>query len=859
MAHRRQANNVARQHESAPLDFRTIFESAPSALLVLAADPPRFTIVAVSNAYLDATMTAREAILGRPVFDVFPDNPADPSATGAKNLSASLRAAVEKKTADTMAVQKYDIRRPTGEFEERYWSPVNTPVLDADGRVTHVIHRVEDVTEFVHVAQRERAAGVEAREQKRRAERFEAEVLAGAQELHAANTRLIEANRAAERARRDAESANQAKTIFVTNVSHEFRTPLTLLLGPLEELLEQRTLPEAVHQTLDVAHRNGLRLLKLVNTLLDLARIETGQTAGVFEASDLAELTNEATSAFRPVIERAGLQLRFDVPPSAEPIYVDRGMWEKIVLNLLSNAFKHTFAGEISVSLEINDRAVLRVRDTGTGIPADELPYIFDRFHRVPHARSRSHEGTGIGLALVKELAELHGGTVEATSSVGQGSVFTVSIPRGVAHLPAVHIRAGETDADESRVAAAAFVEEAARWPKTASAPFTPASTDGAARPTILIAEDNADMRQYLVHLLGDSYDVDVAPDASTTLGKIRERLPDLVLSDVMMPGLDGIELLRAVREHPETRAVPVILLSARAGEESRIEGLEAGADDYIVKPFTARELLTRIRTSLNLVRIRRQLSQVQGESDAKTKFLATMSHELRTPINATLGYLELLELELQGPISEAQREAIHRIQYNQRHLLELISEILDLSRLEAGRVEYDIRAVNINDVIASVARMIEPQAQKKSIEFVATPCSSGNGVVPVEIRADAARLRQILLNLLSNAIKFTEPGGRITVHCNITDVSVAVVVTDTGPGIAPDLLESIFEPFVQVGRSLASRGEGTGLGLPISRELATGMGGSLTVSSTVGVGSTFTLQLPINTTLARRAPDVQV
>jgi signal transduction histidine kinase len=849
-------NVVPGESNSANPDFRTLFEAAPGAFVVLNPDAPRFTIVAASDVYLRATMTRREDILGRGIFEVFPGNPGDPDATGVHNLLISLQTVVRTKVTDPMAVQKYDIRRPNGEFEERYWSPVNSPVFDASGRLTQIIHRVEDVTEFVRANQREQAAGAEAAE-RRRAEQMQMQidVYTRAQEVQEANRRRLAATDAAERARHDAETANQAKTVFLSNVTHEFRTPLTLLLGPIEELLQQHELTTEMREQLDMAYRNGLRLLRLVNSLLDVARIEAGHTEALFEATDVARLTGEIAKSFRPAIEKAGIRFVVDAPPLPAALYVDRAMWEKIVLNLLSNAFKHTFAGEISVRLKmVGDQAELEVTDSGVGIPAEELPHIFERFQRVPNSRSRTHEGTGIGLALVKEFVELHHGTVRVSSAQGRGTTFTVCIPQGTEHLATVHIRAGETDEDDMRSKAAApFVDEAARWTPRDSqpaAPAPPAADDGdttadealAPRPFVLVVDDNSDMREYIVRLLEPWCEVGAAADGRAALASLETHAPDLIVADVMMPGVDGLALLSAIRADQRTRGIPVILLSARAGEEARVEGLESGADDYLVKPFTTKELIARVRNTAALVRMRRELARAQLESEAKTQFVTTMSHELRTPINATLGYLELIEMGLQGPVSEKQKESIHRVQMNQRHLLDLINQILDLGRLRSGHTQFDVRAIPVDDVLASAAEMIEAQAQRKGIAFDASSCRDGEVRVAC---ADPSKLKQILLNLLGNAVKFTPSGGRITVLCESEPDAIAISVHNTGDGIPADRIEAIFEPFVQVGRSATEQREGSGLGLAISRALAEGMGAALDVTSAVGEGATFTIRMP--------------
>jgi signal transduction histidine kinase/DNA-binding response OmpR family regulator len=410
---------------------------------------------------------------------------------------------------------------------------------------------------------------------------------------------------------------DRAKTTFFSNVSHEFRTPLTLMLGPLEDVLaDAAALPEAQRGPLQVAHRNALRLLKLVNSLLDFSRIEAGRTEASFEPTDLAVVTADLASNFRSACERAALDFRVDCPPLRGPVHIDRDMWEKIVLNLLSNAFKFTLAGGITVSLRDSAAgAELLVRDTGIGIPAHELPRIFERFHRIEGQRGRTHEGTGIGLALVDELVRQHGGRIQASSTPGQGTEFRVLIPFGTAHLPQDRIQ-GPRNLPTNAVSAGAFVEEALRWLPEASvdrrsearqseASFAPVQ----GRPRIVLADDNADMRGYVSRILRQAgYVVETVADGEAALAASRQGPPpDLVLTDVMMPGLDGFGLLRALRADPAMEGVLVILLSARAGEEARVEGLAAGADDYLVKPFSARELRARIDGAIDLARQRRE------------------------------------------------------------------------------------------------------------------------------------------------------------------------------------------------------------------------------------------------------------
>ncbi|WP_138506502.1 ATP-binding protein [Nostoc sp. PA-18-2419] len=438
---------------------------------------------------------------------------------------------------------------------------------------------------------------------------------------------------------------DRAKTVFFSNVSHEFRTPLTLMLGPLEETLANcaNLLPANEQEQLKMVQRNGMRLLKLVNSLLDFSRIEVGRVQASYEPTDLTIFTAELASVFRSAIERAGMQLSVNCPPLPAPVYVDRQMWEKIVFNLLSNAFKFTLAGEILVNLHWveNDASAfveLSVQDTGIGIPAIEIPHLFERFHRVKGAQGRTFEGSGIGLSLVQELVKMHGGTVQVTSVLGAGSCFTVSIPTGYTHLPPDRIGATRS-LTSTALGAAPYLEEALRWlpeentgdkgtreefsQSLISNPDYPLSSSKASPSSIsriLLADDNADMRDYVKRLLSQHYEVEAVPDGLAALDSVRRRLPDLVLTDVMMPLLDGFGLLQALRADPQTRKVPIILLSARAGEEAWAGGLEAGADDYLIKPFSARELLVRVEAAIKMARLRQQAMEREQELRIETE-----------------------------------------------------------------------------------------------------------------------------------------------------------------------------------------------------------------------------------------------
>jgi PAS domain S-box-containing protein len=447
--------------------------------------------------------------------------------------------------------------------------------------------------------------------------------------------------------RRRAESLaalDRAKTAFFSNISHELRTPLTLILGPLDELRARGTDPTTVSLSeLELVHRNAVRLLKLVNTLLEFSRIEAGRVKACYEPVKLGEATAEIASAFRSAMERAGLQfdVRCEEPRGA--MYVDKQMWEKIILNLLSNALKFTHAGRVSLLLTENDGiGELRVQDTGVGIPATEMPHLFERFHRIEGTHGRTNEGTGIGLALVQELVKLHGGTIRAQSELGRGSEFVVTIPAGSAHLPQDHILTGP-GVSARQPDRQPFVDEAMAWfpedlsqssrqPKSVSKPLSAAPISALApQSRILLVEDNADMRQYLRRLLSEEgYGVDLAPDGVAALDCVKETPPDLILSDVMLPRMDGIALVRRLREDRALTEVPIVLLSARADEDFRLEALEAGANDYLIKPFQRRELLSRIKLHLELNRRRRDSASL-AKAPADVSLMGTWDVNMLT------------------------------------------------------------------------------------------------------------------------------------------------------------------------------------------------------------------------------------
>ena len=787
---------------------------------------------------------------------------------------------------------------------------------------------------------------------------------------------------------------DSAKTAFFSNVSHEFRTPITLMLGPLEDALadHQAPLPPEQRERVDAAFRNSLRLLKLVNTLLDFSRLEAGRVRARFEPVDLAAFTQELASSFRSACERAGIALELRCPPLPRPVYVDRDMWEKIVLNLVSNAFKFTMEGTIQVRLQAREGGVeLCVSDTGTGIPAQEMPHIFERFHRVLGTHARSMEGTGIGLALVQELVRLHGGNIHAESVLGSGSSFIVRLPFGPAQLPAEQI-GGERVIAPTAIGARPFVEEALRWlPRRASPnaapellpvpaePIVPAREIPAVgeegirtRPLVVCADDNADLRRYVARLLAPLYDVIAVADGEQALEMALIYRPDLVVADVMMPQMSGVALLKALRACLRTATIPVVLLSARAGEEAKIEGLDAGADDYLEKPFSARELIARVRSQLALSFVRRahereredfhtlfmqapnvflilrgpeylvelanpaacrvlhraheellerplfeavpelegtsfrptldgvlrtgapyqgrevpstvhwrgegeakieyynyvfsplrsiegriegvlidafpvteevvarqEMGRLRAEAESanrmKDQFLAMLGHELRNPLAPMVMALQVMRLR--GGTSREQDILERQVS----HLTRLMDDLLDVSRITRGKIELRRRPLEISEAVAYAAETVTPLLTQRRHRLEIDVPAEG-----LMVLADPERLAQVLLNLLTNAAKYSEAGARIRVLARRRSGRIELCVRDEGVGIAPEMLEKVFDVFVQQPQTLDRSAGGLGLGLAIVRSLIEMHDGTVSARSAgPGQGSEFIIDLP--------------
>ena len=650
---------------------------------------------------------------------------------------------------------------------------------------------------------------------------------------------------------------DRSKTAFFSNVSHEFRTPLTLMLGPLEELLQQPVIHEepAIRESIASTYRNAQRLLKLVNNLLDFSRVEAGRVQAAFQPVNLPQLTADLSSSFRSIIEKAGMQLNVHCSTFTQQVYADQEMWEKIVLNLLSNAFKYTMEGTISVTLtQSTHHATLTVSDTGTGIPAKELPHMFERFHRVEQATGRTHEGSGIGLSLAHELVHLHGGTITVESEPGKGSCFTVQIPLGKSHLPVTQVSDMEKKVDTSFLQGAFLKEAEGLLDNTIDDETEETIQRTGALDTILVVDDNADMRQYLARLLEPHYIVTTAVNGADALSKIQLRHPSLILSDIMMPVMDGKGLLQRLKGNIHTASIPLIFLSARAGDEARVDGLEEGADDYLVKPFSAKELLTKIKAQILLsATLQQRTSDLKTANEALTRtnlelqdFAYISSHDLQEPLRKIQTFADMLMEQAGGDHSKGRY--LEKIMASANRMSTLITELLHYSRL--NKKADQLERISLSPIVQQVLNDFELVIQQKHAEIHVTELPELK-VIPVQIN-------QLFYNLIGNALKFNSEKPVIHISASLLtpdqqQQTIAeldsklryyeIKVQDNGIGFEQKYVSKIFTIFQRLVK--ASEYEGTGIGLTICRKIAENHQGLITAFSEPGIGSTFTVYLP--------------
>jgi signal transduction histidine kinase len=591
---------------------------------------------------------------------------------------------------------------------------------------------------------------------------------------------------------------------------------------------------------------------------LDFAKMEVKSMRIQYEPVDLASFTKELVSLFESAFAKGKIELIVDMPPLDEPVILDRDMWEKIVINLLSNALKYTLQGKVTVSLRRKDEyAELVVQDTGVGIPETALPQIFERFYRVENVRGRTHEGTGIGLALTQSLIKQLGGSIYVESKIGEGSAFHVRVRLGNSHLPVDLIRSPRPIHSSDTVSH--LVDGSLCWMDINENSTLPHND---AHKRLLVIDDSADMRQYLKRLLAMHWQVVLADNGETALQILQTEQIDVIISDVMMPNVDGFQLVSILRKDPKLKTIPIILLSARAGEEARIEGLEIGASDYLVKPFAPKELIARVRNQLEVVHeyesskqqimMQSALDKMAFQKKLQEEFIDTVCHEIRNPLNGMVGCVDgmkyavqkletTLQLVNESPLF-AQLEDLKEILNNLNICTEqqrvIVDHVLDLSKLENNRVSLNLETFNPKQAISKVVQMFQ---QKMILKELSLDLDLGDDF---HICSDSGRFKQLLINLVSNAIKFTMKGS-VTIsltHQPLSNeyIEIQVHVKDTGVGMSQKEICRIFEPFVQANTSITSNFGGTGLGLAICKKLCELMSGKIGVTSEKGKGSDF-------------------
>jgi signal transduction histidine kinase len=631
------------------------------------------------------------------------------------------------------------------------------------------------------------------------------------------------------------ERLSRVKDEFVANVSHELRTPLTLILGPLEDLISGRGKADAAAH-LETMYRNTLRLSGMLNDLLDLSRLQAGQLRLALAELDLSEAVTQVVDQYRPLAERKGITL---VLANSGPVSV-RGDGRRLhfaFVNLLSNALKFTPAGgAVRVGLRATEETVsVEVADTGPGIAPDLQSRVFDRFERFEAPGAPGAAGAGIGLALVKELIELHGGRVVLCSVPGQGATFTVLLPRqGPGDLgPEVEaadipLPGGEEPTTWAPVAGT--VPLALSQSEAATAAPSVAAEVQVGAPCILVVEDHDDMRAFIVRALRRRYQVVEAADAALALAILERTRPDAILSDVMMPGMNGYELCRRVKAASATRTVPVILVTAQHDARRLIEGFESGADDYVVKPFSCDELLARLDLHLRL----RQLMEEQLLTEklaALGTVAAGLAHEVRNPLSAMLTGLPRLRREiLRLPLHDEVRKMLDIVGDSADRINQAISNVIEAVQPDhVGPKPTDIRS-GLEVAIRMLAHRT-PAGVELRRRFEHTRI----------VLAYRAALNQVFINVLDNALRAVGDHGVIEISTRDETHGVVITVADSGPGVLPELAARIFDPFF----TTRPAGEGSGLGLYLSRRIIRSCGGTLGLVSAPGWGACFRIQLP--------------
>jgi signal transduction histidine kinase len=669
---------------------------------------------------------------------------------------------------------------------------------------------------------------------------------------------------------------DQVKSRFFANISHELRTPLTLLLAPLETLLHRfsRSFDEETRNMLVTMHSNGMRLLKLINDLLDLVRLESGRMEVRREPVGMAEFIRGLASAARQVADDKHLRLETVVDPGLGTLLADRDKLEKVLLNLLFNALKFTPAGgQVQLRAERQDGyLVLQVADTGMGISEKNLPHVFDRFWQADGSSKRKYQGVGIGLALVKELVEIQGGKVTVQSREGKGTTFTVRLPHDpvepaqLSKLEVATPAASPTPTEGNTVSSEEWLSNLYRRAELFPA-LTPLreslrpaeATGNGSLPTILVADDEPDMLRFLKSQLSPHYRVLEAVDGQQAIEKAGHFLPDVILLDMMMPEKDGLQACREIRQHTPTQSIPIILLTARADEETKLSALSAGASDFLTKPFSTTELHVRIRNLVESHQYQRKVSRqnqalestIEQLKETETQLVQTeklaslgrmsagIIHEINNPLNfATTG---LFTLRNKGKyLAPEQQEEYADILKDVEEGIKRVKTIVSDLRMFTHPETESRDQVEVPEVVSAALRFLSNEWRDKvRIEQ--------NLAEHQTIWANKNKLIHVLVNLLQNSLdalkakSFAAEAPTIWIEGRLEPGKSLLIVRDNGAGIGAEHLDKIFDPFY----TTKDVGEGMGLGLAICYRIVRECEGQISVRTETGKFCEFTLEFP--------------
>jgi signal transduction histidine kinase len=673
------------------------------------------------------------------------------------------------------------------------------------------------------------------------------------------------------------QEVDRYRTRFFANITHELRTPLTLILSPVDAILQGQVgdfSPEQAEYLRGI-QRNGLKLLKLINDILDLVKLDESHLLLHVEPTDLTARLREIVGFVRPLAERKQLTITLEDGAGPADVWVDPEQFERVVVNLLSNAIKFTpEGGAVAVRLETAEQTVtVLVEDTGVGIPPDDLPRVFDRFTQVDDSLTRRYGGTGIGLALVREIVALHGGTIQAQSTLGAGTRIACAFRRGVRHFDPERVRfSSDAAADRGAVggpgagvAAASDsggeVRGLSEWMQqirsSESYRFLAIEQDTDRRVvrrdpgeqlknrTAVVVDDNRDMLEFLQFQLHGRYRVYAATDGDKAWEVIKREKPHIVISDYMMPGMDGIELCARVKADPETRHTPFILLSAKAEVDDRVRGHESGADAYLAKPFRPRELHALLDRH---IRAGEQLAEALLEKRMRSLDLlsAGLAHEIRNPLTYIKNGLYKLrddvdEWRALAPGDEARREKLRQRMEDMFSVADKgvtrIAAVVELIKQYAQEGSSVVeREYPIDEAVRRTLPLLAPYRPKRHAlhQDLQAP-GVAVWIVPEQ-------LHHVLTGLVQNALDAIPDGGNVWVSTRRTGGRVRLCVRDDGPGIPEQARRDIFSPFY----STKAPGEGMGLGLTIVHRVVTRAGGTIHIETEPGVGTEFTVELPV-------------